>query len=115
MLAGAARAGGIGKGLITHQKLYHFAFYETLPSSSYIPDIYIQVSICIKILKYKPHTFCLLFQYMRALGKIWGSRALSSTLMGMNDHFISSQEHVQMVGHFNKGTVSKMLNQKVLP
>ena len=37
--------------------------------------------------------------------------------MGMNDHFVSSQENlnVQMVGHFYKGTVSKMLNQKVLP
>ena len=35
--------------------------------------------------------------------------------MGMN--FVSSQENlnVQMIGHFYKGTVSKMLNQKILP
>ena len=38
-----------------------------------------------------------------------------NVFMGMN--FVSSQENlnVQMVGHFYKGTVSKMLNQKVLP
>ena len=38
--------------------------------------------------------------------------------LSMNDHFVSSQEnlkHVQMVGHFYEGTVSKILNQKVLP
>ena len=46
---------------------------------------------------------------------IWKKEVMYS--MGMNDHFVSSQENlnVQMVGHFYKGTVSKMLNQKVLP
>ena len=41
MVPGAARAGG---ELITHQKLQHFAFYETLPSSSYISDLLLHPS-----------------------------------------------------------------------